>query len=191
MDNLFNKLQVIFADKSLADREKYLVLPLLNRSISLVNGIELIATKNQECSACLGVLVRSLLETAMAIAYVFTLSKKATAKQIEFFTSFGRIGEENSNGKMIWVKTKTLEDAYDKLNGTNIKEAYDSLCMMTHFSGVHAGQTILIDNDQTFKARLDGRQEDEKEICKKATQATSIIVESISKMLKREYIKAK
>ena len=157
----------------------------------MVNGIELIATKNQECSTCLGVLVRSLLETAMTIAYIFTLNKKATAEQIEFFTNNGRIGEKNSNGKMIWVKTKTLEDAYDKLNGTNIKEAYDSLCMMTHFSGVHAGQTILFDNDRTFKVRLDGRQEDEKEICKKATQAASIITGSISKMLRKEYIKAK
>ena len=191
MNNPFDNLQAIFANKYLADREKYLILPLLNRSVSLVNGIEVIATKNQECSACLGVRVRGLLEVAMTIAHVFTLDEKTTAEQIEFFTSNGRIGEKNSNGKMIWVKTKTLEDAYDKLNGTNIKEAYDSLSMMTHFSGVHAGQTILIDNEQTFKVRLDGRQEDEKEICKKATQAASIITGSISKMLRKEYIKAK
>lgn len=105
-----------------------------------------------------------------------------------YFTEHGRIGRYSKRKKK-WVDASVdlLCDNYiEHSNNKMVKESYDALCRMTHFSLMHTRESFSI-SGKVLEVNLSGVRNDADKICILADTVRTELIRLIIEAVKREY----
>lgn len=116
--------------------EILVIYPVANQSQILVRGIrEAVDAKNYICAASL---LRSLIESSMALVYSLTIPKN---NEDEFYKQLAENGRLRrwSKGKKSWenVRDVHLIEQFEKATKLKVENIYNKLCDILHFSTAH------------------------------------------------------
>lgn len=173
------------------DREFMFVFPIVGQVVAANRSINILIEANE--SACLGLICRQIFEMLVNLEYVFynyNLKHKQFCDFCKYFAEQGRIGRYDKKEKK-WVNASidTLCDKYIKYSkNKNVKECYDALCQMTHFSLMHTKETLLA-KGRTLEVNLSGIREESPKICEMANIARIELTRLITEAIRREYLK--
>ena len=166
------------------DLEILFVFPILKQITLCVEDVKLLTKHNQISS--LGCICRQIMELYVTLFYV--LNKKFTDEEWESFVKFfiknQRLGRL-SKGEKGWKNLRPeclLQFHEEKTNYSGLKDAYDALCKMTHFSSIRVD--AFLRDKRVFSNTYNSREEKET-ICKLANtfndniqQKTLLIVQT-------------
>lgn len=116
--------------------EILVIYPVANQSQILARGISnAIGAKNYLCAASL---LRSLVESTMALVYALTIPKENEQEFYEQLAQHGRL-QRWSKSKKRWenVRDDHLIQQFEKTTQLKIEKIYNKLCNILHFSTVH------------------------------------------------------
>lgn len=174
----------------LSDREFLFVCPMISQAAAANRSIDILV-KSKE-TACLGLICRQLFEILVSLEYVF-YNSDMKADQFrnfcKYFINNGRIGRYDKKEKK-WINASidSLCDKYIKYSkNQNVKECYNALCQMTHFSLMHTKESLCREGN-TLTVDLSGRREDASEICQLADTARGELTRLIIEAIRREYL---
>lgn len=173
------------------DREFLFVFPIIGQVVAANRSIDILIKEKE--SACLGLICRQIFEMLVSLEYVFynyNLKHKQFYDFCKYFTEQGRIGRYDKKKKQ-WVNASidALCDKYIKYSkNKNVKECYDALCQMTHFSLMHTKETLLA-KGRTLEINLSGVREESPKICEMANIARTELTRLITEAIQREYLK--
>lgn len=170
------------------DKELLFVCPIVSQAVAASRTVDtLIETKEP---ACLGLVCRQIFELLITLEYVFSIRQSSFRDFCDYFIKNQRVGRYDKKTKT-W-KNATFEYLCDKYikasKNDKVKEVYDVLSRMSHFSLNHATETLRLDRD-TLEVTLFGHREDSEEICKAANVVQTELVRLIAEAIKREYLR--
>lgn len=170
------------------NKELLFVCPIVSQTIAASRTIDKLIGENEP--ACLGLICRQIFELLITLEYVFSIKSEAFNDFCKFFVNNQRVGRYDKKEKK-WKNAcyEYLCDKYIKTSKNDkIKEVYDALCRMSHFSLNHATETLRLDRN-TLEVTLSGHREDSEKICKAANVVQAELVRLMTEAVKREYLR--
>ena len=182
-------LEAMMADTTkLSDKEFLFVCPIVSQAVAASRTIDKLIEAKEP--ACLGLVCRQIFELLITLEYVFSIKPESFHDFCEFFINNQRVGRYDKKEKK-W-KNACYEYLCDKyINSSkndNVKEVYNALCRMSHFSLNHTTETLRLDRD-TLEVTLFGHREDSEEICKAANTVQTELIRLMTEVIKREYLR--
>ena len=183
-------LEVIKNNKvKLSDKELLFVFPIIAQVVAANRTIDVLMKARE--SACLGLICRQIFEMLVSLEYVYSnyhLKPDSFSDFCKYFTEHNRIGRySNSKKKWVDVSIELLCENYIKHTGNKmVKESYDALCQMTHFSLMHTKESVCINGD-TLEINLSGIRDDSGKICNLANTVRTELTRLIAAAIRREY----
>lgn len=169
------------------DKEFLFVCPIVSQAVAASRTVDKLIEEKEP--ACLGLVCRQIFELLITLEYVFSIQLSSFRDFCKYFVENQRVGKYDRKER-VW-KNATFEYLCDKYikasKNDKVKEVYDALSRMSHFSLNHATETLRLDRD-TLEVTLFGHREDSEEICKAANIVQTELIRLMAEAIKREYL---